>query len=74
MTGGAGSDETALAFYDVIFHSADVIKGFFAGHMHDDFKLDIVAETPSGEQKIIPQFVHTTSVIGSGHWMRILVK
>lgn len=74
IPGGVGSDAVSSAFYNVIFHSADVIKGFFAGHMHDDFRLNISAETPDGEKAIIPQFVHTTSAIGNGHFMRILIR
>ena len=74
LPGGNNADAESRAFYDVIYHSADVIKAFFAGHEHNDFKLDILAKTPSGEDAVIPQYVHTTSVIGEGHFMRILVK
>lgn len=72
--GGVNANAESHAFYDVIYNSADVIKGFFAGHSHNDYELDILAKTPSGEEAIIPQYVHTTSVIGKGHFMRILVK
>ena len=74
LPGGNKADEASRAFYDVIYNSGDVIKGFFAGHSHNDYKLDILAKTPSGEDTVIPQYVHTTSVIGNGHFMRILVK
>lgn len=74
IPGGVTANAESRAFYDVIYNSADVIKGFFAGHTHNDFTLDILAKTPSGEDAVIPQFVHTTSVIGNGHFMRILVK
>lgn len=74
LPGGKNADEPSRAFYDVIYNSADVIKGFFAGHMHNDYKLDILAKTPSGEDAVIPQYVHTTSVVGEGHFMRILIK
>ncbi len=74
LPGGSDADNESREFYDVIYNSADVIKGFFAGHWHDDYKLDISAKTPSGETALIPQFVHAASYVCKGHCMRILVK
>lgn len=72
--GTGNKDKVSLDFYDTIFHNADIIKGFFAGHAHNDFKLEILAKTPSGEDAVIPQFVHTSSLYGAGNFIRILVK
>ncbi len=74
LAGGEGSDAATLSVCHTITHSADVIKGVFAGHLHSDMHLDILAHTPGGDAAIIPQFVHTATAYHNGHLMRIFVK
>ena len=71
--GGQCSDETTMAVYRLITTSADVIKGFFAGHLHSDLYLDIVAQLPDGTPANIPQYIRTATAYREGHLMRILV-
>ncbi len=74
MLGGSRGDEISHEFYDTIVNNADVVRGFFAGHYHNDMHLDINAKLPDGTDTIIPQFVSTALAYGAGHVMRILVK
>ena len=60
--------------YELITHSADVVKAVFAGHFHSDIHLSIRARTPDGEETVIPQFISTALAYGAGHMMRILVR
>ena len=74
MAGGGSSDEATMAMYQLIVSSADVIRGFFAGHVHSHMYLEITARLPDGTNTVIPQYVHTTTAYQSGHLMRILVR
>ena len=74
MVGSELCDEPAKAIYKLITGNADVVKGFFAGHLHNHIHLDIIAKTPSGENAVIPQYVNTATAYGDGHLMRILIK
>ena len=58
---------------DLIFHNADVIKGVFNGHAHEDFYTEIAAYTPDGEPRFIPQVTMTGSIYGKGHIVKITV-
>lgn len=72
--GGKESDAVTMAVYQLIINSADVIKGFFAGHIHSDLHLEISAKLPDGTNAVIPQYIHTTTAYQDGHLMRIVVR
>lgn len=74
ILGGEGCDETSMAVYDLIVNNADVIKGMFAGHFHNDMYMEIIAKTSDGEATVIPQYIHTATAYDKGHLMRILIK
>ena len=73
MVGSDACDEVTREVYRLITHSANVIKGIFAGHFHSDIHLDIRASTPDGTPTAIPQFISTALAYGAGHMMRITV-
>ena len=73
MVGSEACDPVTRAVYDLITHSADVVKGIFAGHFHSDIHLEIRAQTPDGTPTAIPQFISTALAYGAGHMMRIRV-
>lgn len=73
LLGWETCDEISKASYDLIVNSADVIKGFFAGHFHNDMHMDILAKA-NGEDAVIPQYITTATAYGEGHLMRIIVK
>ncbi len=71
--GDKGSDANKTV-YNLITKNADVVKGFFCGHKHSDFALDIIAENSDGTPALIPQHIGTASIYGNGHIIRIRVK
>lgn len=73
MAGGSDSDEATKAVYQLIISSADVIRGFFAGHVHNHMYLEIAAKLPDGTDTVIPQYIQTATACQGGHLMRILV-
>lgn len=42
--------------YDLIVNNADVIKGIFCGHVHNNVYTEIVAKNSDGTSAIIPQY------------------
>lgn len=74
MAGNKSCDSVTNEVYSLITGSADVIKGVFSGHFHEDIHLDITAKTPDGNAAVIPQFVVNPVAYDDGHLMRILVK
>lgn len=74
MAGGSSSDGATMAVYRLITGSADVIRGFFAGHVHSHLYLEIAATLPDGTAAVIPQYIHTTTAYQDGHLMRILIR
>lgn len=74
LAGGSNSDDATMAAYQLITNSADVIKGFFAGHVHSHMYLEIAAKLPDGTDTVIPQYIHTTTVYQDGHLMRIMIR
>ena len=51
------SHPTAKAFYELVTNNADVIRGIFTGHFHEDNYVEIVAKTADGKPAYIPQYV-----------------
>ena len=72
--GGEFSDAPTKAMYELITNSADVVKGFFSGHVHSHMYLEIAATLPDGTPTVIPQYIHTATAYQGGHLMRILVR
>lgn len=72
--GGINSTGVTREVWDTIMNNADVIRGVFAGHMHEDYYAEMLAKTPSGEQKIIPQYVNYAAWADKGHVLKITVK
>ncbi len=72
--GADGCDESSKEFYNLLVNNADIVKGFFAGHHHNNIYTEILAKTSSGKESIIPQYIHTASAYAKGSLMRILVK
>ena len=68
-------DPATRRIYDMITHSADVIRGIFCGHEHSAFFTEIKAFTPDGIETVIPQPVLEGNVYNgqAGHVMRITV-
>lgn len=73
MIGSDACDKTTREVYELITHSADVVKAVVAGHFHSDIHLDITAQTPDGTPSAIPQYISTALAYGSGHMMRIRI-
>lgn len=70
-----GSEEDATGqVYDIITNNADVIKGAFCGHLHEDIYTEIVAKTPDGQDTVIPQHINHAGRYGTGHVLKITVK
>lgn len=74
LAGGKNSDTETMSVYQLIVNSADVIKGFFAGHVHSHLYLDIAAKLPDGTSTVIPQYIHASTAYQEGHLMRILIR
>jgi hypothetical protein len=72
--GGINSDGATREVWDLIMNNADVFGGVFAGHIHEDYYAEMLAKTPSGETKIIPQYVNYTAASDNGHVLKITVK
>lgn len=74
VVGGITSTGVTYEVWDLIMNSADVIRGVFAGHLHEDYYAEMLAKTPSGEDKIIPQYVNHAAFSDNGHVLKITVK
>lgn len=67
-------DDATIEMYKLITNNADVIKGAFCGHEHQNFYMEIKAKTPDGKDAAIPQYVLTSSHTQMGAIMKITVK
>lgn len=70
---GTENDATSQV-YDIITNNADVIKGTFCGHLHEDIYTEIVAKTADGKDAVIPQYVNHAARYDNGHVLKITVK
>ncbi len=68
------ADESTKRTYKLIRSSADVIKGAFCGHKHNDFYTEIIATDISGEKTVIPQYILIGTPYGTGNALRITVN
>ena len=76
---GETSAGTTGAFCDLIANNADVVKGVFTGHYHNDYYTEILGsyidENGNKVDAVIPQYVLTSTVYeNAGHVIRITVK
>ncbi len=62
--------ESAIALRALVLEYADVIKGIFCGHCHNDIYTELVA--PSG--RIIPQHILTANAYQNGNVLHISVE
>ena len=74
IAGSDGSDAVTKEVYSLIINNADIIKGVFAGHVHNDMHVEITAKTYDGRDTVIPQYIHTATAYDDGHLMRIVIK
>ena len=72
--GSSRADDITKEIYSIIVNNADVIKGIFVGHYHNDFYTEIVAKTHDGEDTVIPQYVLIGTPYGKGNALKITVK
>ncbi len=70
---GTENDATGQV-YDIITNNADVIKGAFCGHFHEDIYTEIVAKTADGTDAVIPQYINHAARYDNGHVLKITVK
>lgn len=68
------TDSTPKQVYDIITNNADVIKGIFCGHVHNDHYVEVKAKTSDGQDAVIPQYVLTAAFYDKGHVLKITVK
>lgn len=62
-------DDATEEMYKLIISNADTIKGIFCGHVHYDFKTEIL-----NRNKIIPQYILGVNAYKNGRVMKITVK
>ncbi len=71
--GGAKSDGATREVWELIMHNADVIRGVFAGHIHGNYYAEMLAQMPSGESRVIPQYVLKSAAYMMGQVLKITV-
>ncbi len=64
-------DNATKQVYELITGNADVIKGIFNGHIHNNFYTEIKA-TANGEEATIPQY--TAGAAFTGDFTKIIIK
>lgn len=76
--GGPDTECTTLELYNLIRENADVVKGVFCGHWHNEAYTEILGsyidENGEKKEKIIPQYIVTAVAYEKGHMMVITVR
>ena len=74
--GGIGPwcSDAARTIYEMITSNADIIKGLFCGHNHNDYYTEVLAHTADGREEVIPQYVLLGTPYQKGHLLKITVK
>ena len=75
--GSSVSDEDTMRVYRLITENADIVKGVFCGHWHNEAYTEIVGsyeENGAKIQKTIPQYVTDAVAYDNGHMMIITVR
>lgn len=75
--GSANSDEVTMQAYRLITENADIVKGVFCGHWHNEAYTQIVGSYVNNGKKIekmIPQYVTDAAAYDNGHIMIITLR
>ena len=75
--GSPNSDEITMQAYRLITDNADIIKGVFCGHWHNEAYTQIVGsckENGTKIEKMIPQYVTDAAAYDNGHVMIITLR
>jgi predicted phosphodiesterase len=75
--GSPNSDEVTMQAYRLITDNADIIKGVFCGHWHNEAYTQIVGsymENGNRVEKFIPQYVNDAAAYDNGHVMIITLR
>ena len=64
----------AEKIYGMITSNADIIKGLFCGHNHNDYYTEVLAKTKDGREEVIPQYVLVGTPYQKGHVLKITVR
>ncbi len=76
--GNQANDSHTRALYKLIIQSADVIKGIFCGHCHNDIYTEVLAsysdERGNAVEAIIPQHILTANAYNNGNVLHIVVE
>ena len=70
INGGSKANETDKKFYQLLLNSTDVVKGVFAGHLHNTYYTEIKGENGA----FIPQYVSLACLYFGGSLTRIIIK
>ena len=71
---GRYSKGASKEIYTLITDNADIIKGTFCGHVHNDYYTNIKGTGQNGTGHLIPQYIMTASAYQQGHIFRIIVE
>ncbi len=71
---GRYSTGASKEVYTLITNNADIIKGAFCGHAHNDYYTNIKGTGQNGTGHLIPQYIMRASAYESGHMFRIIVE
>lgn len=75
----APTEDATGEVYELITTNADIVKGLFCGHVHNDYYTEVLAtytdENGNVVDTVIPQYMLTATVYGNvGHVIRITVE
>ncbi len=68
------TDSATKKVVEIIKNNADVVKGVFTGHVHNDHYVELNAKTSAGEDAVIPQYTLAGAFYEKGHVLKITVK
>ncbi len=69
-----GREQPTGKIYNLLTGNADVVRGIFCGHFHEDFYTEMMATTPDGTKTVLPQIISFQSNADDGHVTKITVK
>ncbi len=69
-----GKEQPTGKIYTLLTSNADVVRGIFCGHFHEDFYAEMMATTPDGTKTTIPQVISFQGAADGGHATKIIVK
>ena len=71
---GRYSTGASKEIYTLITENADIIKGAFCGHVHNDYYTNIKGTGQNGTGHLIPQYIVRCNPYENGHTFRIIVE